>query len=196
RAKGNLRGLVSLVGFPQRTHVQVNMYSDRLEILNPGGLYGATTVESLGREGLSSTRNEYLSRLLMYTPYEDGFIVENKGTGFMTIADALSRAGMAPVKVASSPTFFRLTMFKKGGGIALSQSSGGQSLDAFILSELDRQDSLCMKDLISASGFSRGAVALHLKKLVEEGQIEPTERARSPKQRYRRVLGQKSSRET
>lgn len=168
-----------------------NLKSDRLEILNPGGLYGATTVESLGREGLSSTRNEYLSRVLTYTPFEDGFIVENKGTGFMTIADELSRSGMVPVKVVSSPTFFSLTMFKKGVGAKAESSFERKSLDEFILSELDRNGSICMKDIICQSGFSRGAVALHLKKLVEEGQVEPTERARSPRQRYRRVSGRK-----
>ena len=59
------------------THVQVNMYADRIEISNPGGLYGATTVESLGKEGISASRNEFLSRLLTYTPFQDGFVVEN-----------------------------------------------------------------------------------------------------------------------
>ena len=35
--------------------LQINMYTDQLEIINPGGLYGSTTVESLGKDGISST---------------------------------------------------------------------------------------------------------------------------------------------
>lgn len=50
------------------SQVQVNMYSDRLEIINPGGLYGAVTTDNLGTLGVSSTRNQFLSRLLEITP--------------------------------------------------------------------------------------------------------------------------------
>ena len=38
------------------SQVQVNLYADRLEILNPGGLYGSVTVDTLGTLGLSSSR--------------------------------------------------------------------------------------------------------------------------------------------
>ena len=50
----------------------------------------------------------------------------------MTIADELSRPGMVPVKVASSPTFFSLTMFKKGVGAKAEPSFERKSLDEFI----------------------------------------------------------------
>ena len=49
------------------TQVQLNMYADRLEILNPGGLFGTATIDSLGKTGLSSARNQFLSRLLEVT---------------------------------------------------------------------------------------------------------------------------------
>lgn len=38
------------------TQVQVNLYVDRLEVLNPGGLYGTVTVDRLGTAGMSSAR--------------------------------------------------------------------------------------------------------------------------------------------
>ena len=46
------------------TPVQIQMFPDRLEIVNPGGLYGAVTVDQLGQEGISSARNQLLMRLL------------------------------------------------------------------------------------------------------------------------------------
>ncbi|WP_425307671.1 ATP-binding protein [Ammonicoccus fulvus] len=36
------------------TQVQLNVYADRLEVLNPGGLYGTVTIDTLGKPGISS----------------------------------------------------------------------------------------------------------------------------------------------
>lgn len=169
------------------THVQVNMYSDRLEITNPGGLYGATTVESLGKEGISSTRNEFLSRILTYTPFDDGYIVENKGTGFMTIETSLAQALMPPPKVQNSLTFFNLTFEKRRKTFAELTVRSWKELDEAILAELKERSSLSIKELIAMSGLSRATVATHIRQLVQSGHIEPLETRRSPKQRYRLV---------
>ena len=48
----------------QGSQVQVNLYVDRIEILNPGGLYGDVTIETLGESGVSSARNQFLSNIL------------------------------------------------------------------------------------------------------------------------------------
>ncbi len=169
------------------THVQVNMYSDRLEITNPGGLYGATTIESLGKEGISSTRNEFLSRLLTYAPYEDGFVVENKGTGFMTIEAALDAAQMPPPRVRNSLTFFQITFDQRKENEGGFSGSSGKSLDEAILNAFSKETSLSVKELTVMSGRSRPSISQHLRKLVGEGKIEPLEAPKSPKQRYRLV---------
>lgn len=169
------------------TQVQVNLYSDRLEITNPGGLYGATTVESLGKAGISSTRNEYLSRLLTYVPFEDSYIVENKGTGFMTIEAELSAALMPPPVVRNSLTFFSLTFLKRRKTEQELSPRSWKQLDEAILAELQERSSLSVKEVSEMSGFSRATVSNHIARLVKEGRLEPTERARSPRQRYRLV---------
>lgn len=46
------------------------MYTFRLEILNPGGIYGLASIDD-NIHGISSTRNVNLSRLLECVPYED-----------------------------------------------------------------------------------------------------------------------------
>lgn len=48
----------------QGSQVQVNLYVDKIEILNPGGLYGDVTIETLGESGVSSARNQFLSNIL------------------------------------------------------------------------------------------------------------------------------------
>ena len=169
------------------SQVQVNLYTDRLEIINPGGLYGSTTVESLGKNGISSTRNESLSRLLTYTPFQDGFVVENKGTGFMTIQSALEKSLMPPPKVQNSLTFFSLTLEKRQLTPAETSADFWKNLDEAILAEIGQKGSLSVKDLLEASGIPRPTIATHLRKLVKNGQIEPLEINKSPKQRYRLV---------
>jgi ATP-dependent DNA helicase RecG len=83
--------------YSRGTAVQIVMYADRLMIANPGGLYGTVTEDDLGGEGVSSTRNSVLMRLLqdVQLPDGDGTVCENRGSGIPTILRELRRAGSA-----------------------------------------------------------------------------------------------------
>lgn len=167
------------------SQVQINMYADRLEISNPGGLYGSTTVESLGKDGISSTRNEYLSRLLTYTPFESGFVVENKGTGFMVIEAALAKSLMPPPTVKDTITYFILTFNKRRRTNDEMIGKTWENVDKAILNALSDHSSLSVKALTEMSGLSRATIGNHIRKLVADKKIEPIEPKGSPKQRYR-----------
>ncbi|WP_302445902.1 ATP-binding protein [Sutterella wadsworthensis] len=169
------------------TPVEVNLYSDRLEITNPGGIFGSTTIESFGKEGISSIRNEYLTRLLAYAPFESGYVVENKGTGFMVIESSLVQALMPPPKIQNSLTFFKLTFEKRRRTMIEMSNRSWEVIDEAIISELTLRGSCSIKELMAMSGLSRATITNHIRKLVNEGKVEPTENARSPKQRYRLV---------
>ena len=99
--------------------VQVNLYPDRLEIINPGGLCDGVSIEQLGRFGVSATRNEHLAAILESTPYaaediESGYVTENKGTGYGKILQALAQADMPPPVVRDDGSSFCLTLYKRG----------------------------------------------------------------------------------
>ena len=67
------------------------MFSDRLEVENPSGLYGRVTIDKL-QEG-QSTRNRLLMHLM-----EDVHLVENRGSGIDAMLDAMQKKGLpAPV---------------------------------------------------------------------------------------------------
>jgi len=85
----------------QGTAVQIELYPDRLLIKNPGGLFGTVHLDELGEEGISSTRNEVLVRLLELIPAPTTGvpICQNRGTGIPTMLAALRQARMRP------PTF-------------------------------------------------------------------------------------------
>ncbi len=167
------------------SQVQVNMYADRLEIINPGGLYGSTTVESLGKDGISSTRNEFLSRLLTYTPFESGFVVENKGTGFMVIEAALAKSLMPPPVVKDTITYFILTFKKRRRTSDEMLGQSWENVDKAILNALNDHSSLSVKDMAEMSGLARSTIGNHVRQLVADKKLEPIEPKGSPKQRYR-----------
>lgn len=79
------------------TQVQVELYPNRLVVRNPGGLHGPVTVDQLFDEGISSSRNARLLRLLEDVPIsgEDRTVVENRGSGVREMARALRAAGMS-----------------------------------------------------------------------------------------------------
>jgi ATP-dependent DNA helicase RecG len=79
-------------GFTRGSYVRVRMFTDRLEVRSPGGLYGNVTLENIEEE--HSTRNARLMRMM-----EDSHIVENRGSGIKAMVRALHKANLEP------PTF-------------------------------------------------------------------------------------------
>lgn len=70
------------------TPVSIEMYADRIEIKNPGGLYGNIGVEQLGK-GRPDTRNEILANAL-----EIMGVTENRYSGIPTINKELKNNGI------------------------------------------------------------------------------------------------------
>ncbi len=95
--------------------IQVNMYSDRLEVLSPGGLYGGITASTLGTPGMTASRNQHLSALLESLPFgRQGHVAENRGSGFELMNQELAASGMLPPLVSDSLTAFRVTFVRSG----------------------------------------------------------------------------------
>lgn len=177
--------------------VQVNMFDDRLEIYNPGGLYGPATIESLlSGEGISSQRNQFLSRLLTYTPHLDGFVVESKGTGIPVIEAELQKAEMPKVEIRDTLISFTLIIRKRQPKTVVEKEPVQKPLLAskrlsapemmeLILTTLERLGPLSAKELSEHLGRSAATTKNYLKDLINDGKVIQTEPSRSPKQRYR-----------
>ena len=78
--------------------VRVTFYSDRIEILNPGGPYGAVTPETFGLQGVTDYRNPTLSEALKGY----GF-VERFGQGLEIARRALDANGNAAPEFVFEP---------------------------------------------------------------------------------------------
>jgi ATP-dependent DNA helicase RecG len=93
------------------TQVQVEMYPDQLRIMNPGGLFGAVDIFRLGEDGVSSSRNSLLMRLLEDIPLASGGTVcENRGSGIRTMRNEFVRAQMSPPEFRDKVTSFRVLL--------------------------------------------------------------------------------------
>ncbi len=91
--------------------VQIEMYPDRLEIRNPGGLYGPVSVGELGLTGTSSSRNRALLKILADTPADRRRTVcENVGSGIFTMRRALADAGMEPPEFRDNIATFEVVL--------------------------------------------------------------------------------------
>jgi ATP-dependent DNA helicase RecG len=90
--------------------VQIKIFPDRVEIANPGGLFGPVTEERLGEHGLQATRNSHLMKLLEDAPVpgEERVLCENRGTGIPAMVNALIRAGMEPPEFCDMRTQFKV----------------------------------------------------------------------------------------
>jgi ATP-dependent DNA helicase RecG len=91
--------------------VQIKLFPDRIEVANPGGLFGPVTEDRIGEQGLQASRNSFLIKLLEDLPIPgDKFrLCENRGTGIPSMIEALRNAGMEPPQFIDSRNQFRVT---------------------------------------------------------------------------------------
>lgn len=93
------------------TPVHVDMFADRIEITNPGGLFGAVTKRTLKQPASGSTRNPFLFSLLRSVPYpSDGMVLQDNGTGYRRIEALLRNEQRLPARIDNSIDSFRVTI--------------------------------------------------------------------------------------
>ena len=74
----------------ENAYISVNMYDDRIEILNPGALYGTNKLEKLGTATTMESRNPTLVRILE----EKGSVIENRHSGIPTMKREMKKYGL------------------------------------------------------------------------------------------------------
>lgn len=71
--------------------VRIYWYSDRIEVISPGGLYGHVTRENFGRAGINDYRNPNLAEAMRHLGYAQHF-----GVGIQIAREAMARNGNPP----------------------------------------------------------------------------------------------------
>lgn len=87
------------------TPVTIRMFSNRIEIENPGGLYGRMTLDKLGKVA-ADTRNPFLANALEVID-----VTENRYSGIPTVYSAMKNAGLPEPKFENERGIFRATLY-------------------------------------------------------------------------------------
>lgn len=174
--------------------VQVMMYSDRMEIVSPGGLFGVVTVDNIGSMDATSSRNMRLCRLLEGTPYpvgypEVGYVVENKGMGFAQIRSSLADSGKpAPVLLDDISTF-RVTLRKGVQQEEVGQKTvvGFDERKALVRGMVERQGSVSTAEASAELGTSSATARRVIYAMVDAGELRRVPGTSTRNARYERA---------
>lgn len=165
--------------------IQLVMYTDRIEVTNPGGLYGRLTIDQLGN-AQPDTRNPVL-----VTAMETLGKTENRYPGIPTIRFAMENRGLpAPVFLDQRSEFSAIlyngekAAIESNAGVAAEKENVQDEKGLLEFCRTPRTRSEIIEYLDIASG--QYALRRYLDPLVESGAIQLTlpDKPRSPKQQY------------
>ena len=158
--------------------IQLLMFSNRMEIRNPGGLYGRIRVDQLGKVQ-PDTRNPVLTSIL-----ESLHITENRYSGIPTIRREMARADLPEPEFIDDRGSFLVTLYK-GGRPPENKAQFDEfenSLIVFCKTPRTRRE-IC--DFLGLSSVTY-VIKRHVTPLVKRGLIKLSipEKPTSPKQLY------------
>lgn len=157
--------------------VRVEIYPDRLEVHNPGGLFGPVSVSDLGVRTITSSRNALLSKLLEDVPQPGpgGPVAENRGSGFVTLTRRLEAVGMARPVVMDRIASFEVNLFNASllDDAALDElhrfdTSGWTDLQRLVVALAAREEEVTnerVRDLSGAHASDVGAAFVGLRRM-------------------------------
>ena len=170
------------------TQVRINVFTDRIEITNPGGLFGTVTHDVLANPHpvtgvpFVSTRNQFLFTLLESTPYPNGgYVNPEGGDGYQRIAATLREAGIEPATTRNTINTFTMTITRHR---TTKRGSTGDVSKA-ILDVLERHSAMSLKEILRELQLTPLAATSGMRELLKEGRVIQVRFRDDPTQRYR-----------
>jgi ATP-dependent DNA helicase RecG len=170
----------------QGTQIRLELYPDRLAVINPGGLFGVADTAALTHTPITASRNASLARLLedIEMPHSERTVAENRGTGLITVSTELNRAQMPPARITSTLTHFTVELRRQTSTEQRPTPADvtprashpivpltPRQVEVLRLLQSQAQPAV---HLAEALGISRQAVLKHLHALEVRGLVQPT----------------------
>lgn len=158
--------------------IQIRMYEERMEIRNPGGIYGRITIDQLGKMQ-PDTRNPVLASEL-----EVLRITENRYSGIPTIRKEMEKYNLEDPVFAEERGSFVVT-FYKAVHVEKSEISVDENLKNLLLFCKTPRTRKEICDYLGLSSVTY-AIQTHIMPLVESGKMKLSnpDKPKSPKQLY------------
>lgn len=159
------------------TPITVTMYSDRMEIENPGGLYGRMTLGQLGKVS-ADTRNPFLANAL-----EIMGETENRYSGIPTVINAMAEANLPKPKFENERGVFRVTLYNRVKSKILSADLETDEIIEFCKTPRSRKE---LEKLFEGRLTIAYVMSKYIKPMVDDGRIKLTipDKPKSRHQRY------------
>ena len=167
--------------------VSVDIYPDRVEVLNPGGLWGGKTLQNLG-DGDSRCRNPKLMNLVDASPTRPsgGVLAEGQGSGVPAMLHELAARGLPEPKFVAKADSFKVIFRRVEGPIPTDGTARDSAVEAPSLggapTSLSSRERLLQavrllgqasaQEIAQKSGVKLSTVRYHLPRLIAEGLIE------------------------
>lgn len=97
--------------YTDSTPITIKMFSNRIEIENPGGLYGRMTLDQLGKIS-SDTRNPFIANALEILGE-----TENRYSGIPTVISLMKEYGLPEPKFEDERGVFRVTLYNEAANL-------------------------------------------------------------------------------
>ena len=178
----------------QGQSVVVDIYPDRVEVINPGGLWGGKTVETLD-DGISCCRNAFLMKVLRSLPAskEMGVRVEGQGSGIAMMKNILHELQLPQPRFDAGADYFKV-VFWRAENQRLNESqvptekSIYQTSDERVKAALSTTQARSVHELAESTGIKIDTVRSILRRLISAGSVEATAPSTSKKRKYLLVL--------
>jgi ATP-dependent DNA helicase RecG len=159
--------------FVAGANILIEIYSDRIEITNPGGLVKGMRIEDLGKKSLS--RNNLLFGLMQRMD-----LVEKVGSGIIRMQNAMKEYGFSGPKFDINDNWFTIIFkrpemqsYKVSSALIRSKfGDGSEKSSEKILFLIRRNQSISAREIAEIIGISRRAVEKHIANLKEIGKLK------------------------
>lgn len=162
----------------ENSPVRIMLYTDRLEVENPGGLYGRITLDNLGKVG-ADTRNPYIASAL-----EIMIDTENRFSGIPTVRHEMAKAGLPEPVFSSERGVFKVTLYNKSSKVDETENKSDitDKIINFCKTPKSR-DEMAKEFDFSAMSYM---MSKYVHPLLDNGKLKMTipEKPKSKKQRY------------
>jgi ATP-dependent DNA helicase RecG len=145
-------------------NIQVHIFSDRVEITNPGGLVKGIRYEDLGKK--SASRNN-----LLFGVMQRMGLVERIGSGIGRMREQMKKYGLSEPEIETDENWFTITFRRQEakGRLVEKFGEGSEKSSEKILELIRQNKSISAKEISSILKISDRAVEKNIAKLKSKG---------------------------